>query len=630
MNLMRKHAKSWLIKFLIGIIAVVFIFYFGYSFRSGEEMKIAYVNGELISTLEYQKAYRNLLETLQKEYKNIWSDNLIQTFNLKNRALESVIGQRLVAQEAKRLGLDVTEEEIQKAILVYPAFQFRGQFDQSRYRTLLQQNRMKPEDFEASIGEELLQRKLGQFLMTFSIVTEREAHDYYSLYSKKVKIGFVEISPEPYKGSMTFDPPSLEKYFNDQREKYRIPEKIKIAYIVIDPETFRKDAKVSDEEIKNYYEDNKEMFKVEKQVKASHILLKVKDNATEEEEKEIRDKALSIAKRARQGEDFAQLAKTYSEGPAAEKGGDLGYFSKGQMIKPFEEAVFKMNQGEISDPVKTSFGYHVIKLEDIKEARVKPLEEVRESISETLTQMAAMDLSHSKALSLMDQIPYDVNLREHAEKHHVPVRETDYFSQDDSIPDMGGDEKLRQSLFSLQEKDVSELLEYNNKFYIIQIIGKMASRLPEFTEIGDKVKEDFILHLSLEKAKSVAEGYLGKLRQGEHWDQLARDYKLTPQTTDFFTRNDPIPTMGFDPAIREVVFSLGPQRPYPDKVFENEKGALVLRWEGEEGADEAAFEKDKEKIKNALMLAKHQVVFSEWLKHLRNKAEIEIVNPVDK
>jgi peptidyl-prolyl cis-trans isomerase D len=300
------------------------------------------------------------------------------------------------------------------------------------------------------------------------------------------------------------------------------------------------------------------------------------------------------------------------------------------MIKPFEEAVFKMKQGEISDPVKTSFGYHVIKVEDIKEARVKPLEEVRETISETLIQMAAMDLAHSKALSLMDQIPYDVNLREHAERHHVPVRETDYFSQDDPIPDIGGDEKLRQSLFSFQEKDVSELLEYNNKFYIIQIIGKLASRLPEFTEIADKVKEDFILHLSLEKAKAVAEDYLGKLKQGEHWDQLAKDHKLTPQATDFFTRNDPMPTIGLDPAIREAVFSLGPQRRYPDKVFENEKGALVIRWDGEEGVDETTFEKDKEKIRKALMMAKHQVLFSEWLKRLRNKAEIEIVNPVDK
>jgi len=180
LSMMRKHAKSWLIKVLIGIIAVVFIFYFGYSFRAKKGLKVAYVNGELISGMEYQKAYWDLLEALRRQYKDVWNDNLIKVFDLKNRALDNLINQKLISQEARKIGLDVTESEIQQAIMDYPAFQIDGQFDMRRYMGLLSQNRMQPEDFEVSMAKELLDGKLRQFLLTFMPITDQEVLDYYS------------------------------------------------------------------------------------------------------------------------------------------------------------------------------------------------------------------------------------------------------------------------------------------------------------------------------------------------------------------------------------------------------------------------------------------------------------------
>ncbi|MGD9033322.1 MAG: SurA N-terminal domain-containing protein, partial [Desulfobacteraceae bacterium] len=210
LSLMRRHAKSWLIKFLIGMIAVVFIFYFGYSFTSRSGVKIAYVNGEPISGMEYQKTYRRLLEALQRDYKNVWSENLIEVFDLRNRALENLIDGKLVSQEARKIGLDITDKEIQKEILAYPAFQYKGRFDESRYRALLSQNRMKPEDFEGSIAQELLQRKLRQFLMTFSPVTEQEVLDQYTFSKQKVKISFVQFLPKNFEKSVVLEPKSME------------------------------------------------------------------------------------------------------------------------------------------------------------------------------------------------------------------------------------------------------------------------------------------------------------------------------------------------------------------------------------------------------------------------------------
>ncbi|MFC1867776.1 SurA N-terminal domain-containing protein [Thermodesulfobacteriota bacterium] len=484
LSLMRKHAKSWLIKFLIGIIALVFIFYFGYSAKTRESTKVAKVNGEVISGLEYDKAYYELLSSLQKEYKSVWSDNLIKVFDLKNRALEGLIDKKILSQEAREIGLDTTEKETQDHIIKYPAFQFRGRFDENRYRSLLSNNRMKPEDFEATIAQDLLQQKLRQFLISFLPISEQEILDQYGYSTQQVKISFVQFSPENFVDSIKIDQAAMAKYFDEHKEAYRVPDKVKIAYITISPESFRDQVNLDDQEIKYFYEDNLEMFKEKRQVKARHILFKLEPDASLEDDKKVKEKALSVLEKSRKGEDFSKLAKEYSEGPTKDKGGDLGYFSKGQMVKPFEEAVFKMNKGQISDPVRTSFGYHIIKVEDIKEESVKDFEEARKEISERLIGNESMDLAGEKALSLIDQMPYDVDLVQYAGQHDVPVATTDYFSQNEPIPGLKGDAKLKESIFSLQSKDISELIEFENRFYIIQAVDKKRSYLPESKEVS--------------------------------------------------------------------------------------------------------------------------------------------------
>ena len=629
LSLMRRHAKSWLIKFLIGMIAVVFIFYFGYSFTSRSGVKIAYVNGEPISGVEYQKAYRRLLAALQRDYKNVWNENLIEVFDLRNRALENLINGKLVSQEAKKIGLDITDKEIQNEILAYPAFQYGGHFDEGRYRALLSQNRMTPEDFEAGIAQELLQRKLRQFLMTFSPVTEQEVLDQYTFSNQKVKISFVQFLPKDFEKSVTLDPKSMEAYFEEHKEAYRVPEKIKIKFITIDPDTFKGEVNIPDQQVEDYYEDNRETFRQEKEVRARHILFKLEQNAQEEEEEKVVEKATMVLEKARKGDDFADLAKQYSEGPTAPKGGDLGFFSRGRMAKPFEEASFKMKQGEISDLVRTRFGYHIIKVEEIKEARVKTLEEVQGEIKNSLTGMVTTDLAHEKALSLIDQMPYEVDLKQYAERHKVPVKQSGYFSSNENIPDIGGDDKLRKSIFSFEKNDVSEVLEFKGKFYIVQVVEKKPSHLPELKEVEERVKKDFTSHLATLEAKSAAEAYLAELKGGKDWTELAKERKLSPKTSDFFTRNDYIPQIGYAPDLQGGAFSLGENRRYHDQVFETERAVFVIRFEGRKGIDMAKYEEEKENYRRSLMGAKNQAIYGDWLEDLRGRAEIERLEPVD-
>jgi len=623
LSLMRRHAKSWLIKFLIAIIALVFIFYFGYSFTSKEGVKVAEVNGEVISGMEYQRTYRELLTNLKREYGTVWNDNLIKVFDLKNRALEELIDKKIISQEARRIGMDITEKEIQDRILSYPAFQFRGQFDENRYRSLLANNRMKPENFETIIAQDMLRQKLSQFLLTFLLASDREILEQYTYMNQQVKIGFVHFAPEDFKESIQIDPDPMKNYFEEHKEAYRIPEKIKLSYITIDPDDFREKIRLDDLEIVSYYEDNMEMFTEERQVKARHILFKVDPDAPEDEEKKVKERALEVLEKAHSGSDFSELAKQYSEGPTREDGGDLGYFSRGRMVKPFEDAAFAMEKGQISDLVRTSFGYHIIKVEDIREEKTKPLEEVREQISDILTRTQSMDLANEKALSLIDQMPYDVDLDEYAAQHQVPASTTAYFSRDDPVPELAGDGRLLESIFALQEKDVSDVIEFKEKFYIFQVSSKKPSYLPEMEEVSEELREDYGLYLAKKEAESAAEKYLAELKGGRDWSALAEEWNMETDTTDFFTRLDFPPKIGMTPGLQEVAFKLSRENRYPDTIFENEKGAYVIRWEAEKGIDKEKFKEEKERYAASLMMTKQQYIFRSWLDRLKMRADID-------
>ena len=625
---MRKHAKSWLIKFLIGIIALVFIFYFGYSFKTKKALKMALVNGEVISGLEYQKAYWDLLEGLRRQYKDVWDDNLIKVFDLKNRALDDLINQKLISQEARRLGLEVTEDEIQKAILDYSAFQINGQFDMGRYRSVLDQNRMTPEDFEQEMAKDLLAGKLRQFLFAFMTVTDQEILDQYTYANEKIKISFVQFNPDKFKESIQPDEAAMKEFFEERKESYRIPEKIKIAYLLIDPDSFKDQVELSEQEIEGYYDYNIGTFTEPKQVKARHILFKLGEDASEEREREVREKAEQVLKEARENEDFATLATKNSEGPTKDNGGDLGYFPKGRMVKSFEDVAFQMKKGEVSDLVRTPFGYHIIKIEDIKEARTKTLDEVRDQIVKTLLTNAGAELAHESALSLIDQMPYNAELDEFAADHQLEAKHTEFFSQDQPIPDIGGDQKLRQTLFSLEKGQTSEPLEIKGEFYIFQVVDRQPSALPEMKEVENKVLENFTAHLASEEAKAAAEKFLTELNDGKQWDELAKKNNLEPQSSDFFTRTGSVAKIGYVPDLQETAFSLNENKRYPDKVLENDKGAFVIRWEGKEGIDDSKYEEDKERYRFSLMQTKHRRAFGIWLDSLKKSAAIEVINPV--
>jgi peptidyl-prolyl cis-trans isomerase D len=627
-TLMRRHTKSILIKIMVGLIAVVFIFWGIYSIREKRGSKVAYVNGDLITGQEYDLRYRELLDSLQKQYKEYWNDNLIKVFQLRERALDSLVDEKLTMQEADSLGLKVTDDEISDAIFSAPAFQEGGKFSMAKYRSILRYHRMEPVDFESRIGSDLLNQKIGLFIQSFFPITEDEIMDYYTYQKEKINIAFASFDPKDFKGKEEIKEDEKKEYFEKNKERYRVPAQIKIAYLVIDPSDYTEKATVSEREISDFYELNMAMFQEPKQVKARHILLTVSKDASAAEDAKIKDKALDLLKQAKAGDDFSELAKKNSQGPTGPEGGDLGYIQEGQMVKPFEDLAFSLKKGEIGGPVRTRFGWHIVKVEDVKEAAEKTLLEVRDEIITALKKDISKDMARERVLALVDQMPYDTDLGHYAAQNGFTVTESDFFPKQGAIPELGADEKLQKSIYSLEKGEISEVIEHNERFYIVQIVDDKDSRIPEMAEVSDQLQKDFTEHLAFIAAEKKAKDYLEELKGGVNWSEGAEKEGLKTGETGFFSREESIPKIGHSPVLSEAAFSLSPEKNYPDQVFEVNSKVYVVKWIARQGIDIEEFNKEKEDFKKALLSAKEGRMSAAWLQYLKDRAKIKLVTPI--
>lgn len=526
LGLMRKHASSWIIKVIMMVIVLVFIFYFGYSFRASRGLKVAEVNGDVISRYEYSKAYRDLYEAFRRQYKDLWTDKMVKLFHLKELVLNRLINERLINDEAKKLGFSVTDSEIQKAILKIKAFNVNGHFDMQRYKAMLSSNRITPEEFEQSIAKDILSKKLRQFIFTFVHLTDQEVRDHYAFLTEQIKLAFVRFLPESFRDRIKITPSDLKQFFEKNKERYKTPTKIKLTYIVIDPKDFTDKVKIRKDDITAYYETHKDQFK-------------------------------------KSGSD------------------DL-----------------------------------------------KPLKEVKKEITEVLVKQAATDMAQEQGLSLLDHMPYNADIAKYAADNNLKTGSTDFFSIKEPIPGIGNDKRIKDKLFSLNKKDTTDLITLNGKFYIFQVMDKHIPRIPSLNEVMDRVKEDCIRKKALDRAKQEAEAFLERLKKGEKWDALIKEYHLKPVETPFFTRQGHVPGVAADPALNEKLFSLSKDRRFISKPYVNHRGAFIFRWLASKGMNEEKFEKDKKQFTNMLIDQKRKFVFEKWLLNVRRISDIKILVPV--
>ncbi|MBW1960550.1 MAG: SurA N-terminal domain-containing protein [Deltaproteobacteria bacterium] len=621
--LMRKHAASWMIKSILILVALSFVAWGGYRIREQRLIRIANVNGQPITINEYREAYNNILEQLRLSFGNSLNDEMIKLLRVDKQAMDRLINEKLLLQEARRLNFKVSDQELSDNIRKMAAFQNAGTFDSRRYRLVLNSARLSPEDFEAVQKDSMLIQKVRNFITDTVKVSDLEAWEWYKWQNISVNIDLVLFDPEKYKNIETSEEETAA-YFNEHKESFKTEPKLKAAYLYFNPADYVSKVQVSQEEVDDYYERNREKFTTPKTVEARHILIKVAQDADESTVERAKKRALDILKQAREGKDFAELAKQYSEGPTRDQGGYLGVFERDAMVKPFSDKAFSMKPGEISEPVRTPFGWHIIKVEKVNEASAEPEGKAKEKIRKKLIEDKSKLFAYDHAESVYETIFDGDDLEKIAEQRDLTFRKTDFFTRKGPVDGIANSNHFVTVAFELSPMQISEVQDLGDGFYIIQVLEKIPSQIPEFSSVKEKVRSELIKEKQRQKAKADAASFLEALKNGKSLSEASKEFNLTPMATGFFKRNDSIPNIGYEPAVANAAFMLSEKNALPENAVEGRKGFFVIRFKERKEPSYDAFEKEKASTKQGLLELKKRKAFDSWLAQLRRNSDITI------
>ena len=625
LDFIRKGASSWMIKFLLGAIVVVFIFWGVGSFRSQRMDVVAKVNGEKIMAETYQHEYQKTMDQYSKMFGGSIPANLMKQLNIKQQVLDNLINKVLIAQKAAEMGIRVSNKEVQQAILAIPAFKVNGVFDKRAYQAALRNARLSTAGFEAQVRESLLMEEIRALLGAGLAVPEAEAKEHYLYENQEINISFVKVDSSECESDVKYTDQELEEWFNAHSEQYRTQPRIQLSYLLFDISKLKKEVKVSDEEIKDWYETHKEDYHQEEQRRARHILLKLPQGASEQEVQAKKKQIEEIRARIEKGEDFAKVAKEVSEDPGSGKnGGDLGFFNRKSMVKPFSDAVFSMKKGEISQPVRTRFGWHIIILEDIRPERTIPLEEVKEKIRDKIALQQAKKLAWDRANAAYDEIIQMGSLEDYAKSSGAKLETTPMFAKASAPLMLGRNPEVLDGLFALSKGELSSLLDIPAGVLIAEISEKQQPYIPEFKDVKARVVGDYTREKAKELCREKAKAMLEDAKKTKGLKDMCAAKGCNVQETGFFKRTDSAANGKLPAQVAKSALSLYSGKVYPDSIEESGNSFYILSFKEAKQADMAGFAPRQKEISQKLLKEKFQTVFQSWLKHAREQAEIEV------
>ncbi|MFW5957709.1 MAG: SurA N-terminal domain-containing protein [Desulfosalsimonas sp.] len=620
---MRKNAGSWMIKILLGLIVLAFVFMGAGTFYSRRDTEVAKVNGEHVTSEEYQRTYQNAVENLRQRFGDGLDQDTLDTLNIEEQVLNQLIEKRLLLQTAEQNHIMLTDEILAGWITSIQAFQNNGQFDPNLYKRVLSRNRLSPESFEAMQKQNLLENMVRNFAGNAVPVAEEEARAWFEWRNTEVNIEYAVFSAKDFK-DVEISQEETEEYFEENREAYRSPPRRKARYVRFNPEDYLDQVSVSQSEVSDYYDSNRSEFTEPETVEARHILLEVPQDADTETEEKTRKKALEIIEKAESDEDFSELARRFSEDQTAEEGGYLGTLEKGDTVKEFSEAAFSLEPGEISKPVRTKFGWHIIKIEDRTEESVRPLAEVKGKIREKLGMEKATDLAHDEAFSVYNISFEGDDLVENSEEMGLELKTTDFFERN-SGPDINGTEKFAETAFSLSEGEISEVTQINDSFYLIQPVEKQKPGIPELDSVIEEVREDALREKRKLIARQTAESLLEQLGSEESLSDVPGTNEYKVETTGFFKRNQAVPGIGQNRPLSSAAFSLREDKPIADSVIDGDDDKFyVIGLKDRKTPGDSAFENEKQDVIAEFKERKRRQMLDKWTTALRQRSDIEI------
>jgi len=570
----RQHQR-WMQFILILLILPSFAFFGVQSYTSfmSSEPELASVNGKSITLGEFNRARRAQLDQYRNMLGGQFDPSALDTPELRQQVLESLIDQRTIAAAAEEGRYSVSDETLRRTIASIPAVQQDGQFSPEKYRQVLASQGMTPAIFETGLRRDLSLAQVLAPITNSALVPAEVVKKFYALISEK---RFVEAQPfnaDLFKKDITVSADQVTKWYDANQESLRIPESVDIDYLVVDESAASKNISVSDADIDAYYKQNQARYGQPERRRVSHILIEVPASADATAKAKALELATDLAKRA--GADpsaFAALAKQYSQDPgSSNEGGDLGWISKNMLVPQVENAVFSLDKGKISQVVESPFGYHVVYVTDVQPASVKPLADVKADIAAEIRKQIAAD-RFAELAAKMTNLIYDQrdSLKPVADALGLTVKTAKGISRNGLLaPDQGGSKidptsveatilgnpKVRQAAFSTEvfkDKLNSGVIEISPDTMIALRDAKVnAAHIPALSDVSDQIRNRLIDQKSVELAKEAALKRVDMLAAATSPDtKLLKGFEaaqaVTRQSPDSLSREQLDAVMGLD------------------------------------------------------------------------------------
>ena len=610
---------------IIGLVVLSFVFAgVGSYLNSSGETVAATVNGEEIGLNELERAYQSQRSRMESQYGESVSalfadEGYMQQF--RRGVLDSLIDEKLVEQKARELGLRVGDDQIRDTIRSMPEFQLGGQFNNDRYLALLRQNGYQPSDFRDFLRTQLTREQLTRALGVSDFALPGEARRVFDLQAQTRDARYVVVDAAPFADEVEISDADIQGYYDANITSFDTEEKVSVAYVKLSVDDLKGDVTVSDDDVSAWYEENKDQYRDEEQRRVSHILIETGDD-----EAAAKAKAEALLAEIKGGADFATVAEENSEDSfSAENGGDLDYITPGMMDDAFDSAVFSLkNVGDVTDVVKTEFGFHIIKLTDLKPETIKPFSDVAGEIRDNLITEKATDRFY-ELQSRMAEVAFEVpdTLDEVAAIANTSIETTPLFTRN-NVPAEIDNPQVVSDVFSpelIEEQVNSDLIELDaSTVMVVRVNEHEAQR----TKSLDEVKESITASLRSEKAQQAAqdwaEAQLAQLESGNDIADSLSARSLDWETVENVNRGD----QQLPRNLLDTLFTLAPAEGKSRRVALLGSGDVALIELTAVHAPEAADDATVSAIRQRLAQANSQSTYAAFVKALRDEADVAL------
>ncbi|MBF0620578.1 MAG: SurA N-terminal domain-containing protein [Magnetococcales bacterium] len=628
LNAMRRGANTWVIKVLLFFLAMTFaVWGVGSYVRQDPTKPVAVVNGWDIPASEFSRAYDREFEQMREQFGGRLDRKTADMFGLKQRTLNSLISRRLLLGTAKELHVSAPPDYLRNEISTTTYFQEGGAFSKERYETLLRNNRMTPGEYEASIVSDITSRQFYETFQTVTAIPDLMVEDQFQLDEQQRTVAILSLDAKSLEAEIEVTDDLLNTYLEEHQDNFMTEPQAKFRYVMLTPSSVRDSVTTTEEEITAYYEEHRGEFKQEERREARHILLKTGEgNRTEKDA--LSDIQKILAEINASTITFEDAAKQHSQDASAANGGSLGAFGKGVMVKPFEQVAFSLPVGKVSHPVKTQFGYHLIRVDSILPGKDKPFSQVSGLIKNRVINSKAQDLVYDQSIVMEDEIHASGDLAAIAESLNLQFQERDFASRSDkSLTGIERHPKFLDALFSTEKGDISPVVELPGaRFFAVEVLDKKEPEAKTLETAQASVETAYRTEQADKLAKERMDTLLSQLNKGQaSWENS-------------FGENNPIKEKQFEPfkesdnkskapySVRQVTFHLKLDQPiYPETVT-NGREVVIVKLVDIQEPDAKALVNNSEKIQKDLNDTLGSDQFAALMSDLQTQASIEI-NP---